>query len=237
MVNLPITCRECGEKHYYYGKCQSPRIDFTPNFARRDAIEAHASTLWCPNCGSNQIQIMNLAAIGKPFQWKCRGEFCRCIWFSGGLEKPQTTDREAVLNEVLEKLQCLHDCFSSPHFDQARGACRSATQMVINLKKPTAAPQPVTDNAKEQVSRNARVRARYDELFYQRKHGHYEMLFTVVREEVERVEKPKPVAFCTMDGGPWILLSQWVFSRYKQARAIKFEDGSIFDMINGWRKS
>lgn len=34
--------------------------------------------------------------------------------------------------------------------------------------------------------RNRRVQARYDELMREGKHGHYETLFRVVREEVER---------------------------------------------------
>lgn len=35
-------------------------------------------------------------------------------------------------------------------------------------------------------TRNARVQARYDELMAEGKHGHYETLFRVVREEVSR---------------------------------------------------
>lgn len=34
--------------------------------------------------------------------------------------------------------------------------------------------------------RNARVQTRYDELMREGKHGHYETMFRVVREEVER---------------------------------------------------
>lgn len=37
------------------------------------------------------------------------------------------------------------------------------------------------------TERNARVAARYDELMREGKHGHYETLFRVVREEVERL--------------------------------------------------
>jgi hypothetical protein len=39
--------------------------------------------------------------------------------------------------------------------------------------------------------RNARVSARYDELMREGKHGHYETLFRVVREEVERALGPE----------------------------------------------
>ena len=34
--------------------------------------------------------------------------------------------------------------------------------------------------------RNFRVKARYDELMQEGKHGHYETMFRVVREEIER---------------------------------------------------
>ncbi len=40
-------------------------------------------------------------------------------------------------------------------------------------------------NQRERNARNARVQARYDELMREGKHGHYEALFRVVREEVE----------------------------------------------------
>lgn len=39
----------------------------------------------------------------------------------------------------------------------------------------------------EKNERNARVQARYDELMREGKHGHYETLFRVVHEEIERV--------------------------------------------------
>jgi hypothetical protein len=38
----------------------------------------------------------------------------------------------------------------------------------------------------DKIERNARVQARYDELMREGKHGHYETLFRIVREEVER---------------------------------------------------
>lgn len=38
----------------------------------------------------------------------------------------------------------------------------------------------------EKTERNARVQRRYDELMAEGKHGHYETLFRVVREEIER---------------------------------------------------
>ena len=39
---------------------------------------------------------------------------------------------------------------------------------------------------REKNERNARVQARYDELMSEGKHGHYETMFQVVREEIER---------------------------------------------------
>ena len=39
---------------------------------------------------------------------------------------------------------------------------------------------------REKLARNARVRVRYDELMTEGKHGHYETLCRIVREEVER---------------------------------------------------
>lgn len=41
----------------------------------------------------------------------------------------------------------------------------------------------------EKEERNARVQKRWDELWREGKHGHYETLFRVVREEVERAER------------------------------------------------
>jgi hypothetical protein len=41
------------------------------------------------------------------------------------------------------------------------------------------------DTIEQKTERNCRVQARYDELMQQGKHGHYETMFRVVREEVE----------------------------------------------------
>lgn len=42
------------------------------------------------------------------------------------------------------------------------------------------------DSFEEKTQRNFRVKARYDELMREGKHGHYETMFRVVREEIER---------------------------------------------------
>lgn len=42
---------------------------------------------------------------------------------------------------------------------------------------------------REKTERNIRVQARYDELMKEGKHGHYEAMFKIVREEVERVKQ------------------------------------------------
>jgi hypothetical protein len=39
---------------------------------------------------------------------------------------------------------------------------------------------------REMNERNARIQARYNELMQIGKHGHYETMFQVVREEIER---------------------------------------------------
>lgn len=44
---------------------------------------------------------------------------------------------------------------------------------------------------REKNERNARVKARYDELMVEGRHGHYETMFRVVREEVERATAPR----------------------------------------------
>lgn len=46
--------------------------------------------------------------------------------------------------------------------------------------------------ALERTKRNRRVQARYDELMAEENHGHYETMFRVVREEIERVSPPRP---------------------------------------------
>ncbi len=43
------------------------------------------------------------------------------------------------------------------------------------------------DQEVERRERNARVQARYDELMAEAKHGHYETMFRVVREEIDRL--------------------------------------------------
>jgi hypothetical protein len=46
--------------------------------------------------------------------------------------------------------------------------------------------QAMSENLDQKSARNARVQARYDQLMREGKHGHYETMFRVVREEVER---------------------------------------------------
>lgn len=50
--------------------------------------------------------------------------------------------------------------------------------------------------------------------------------------------KPKPTHYTTQEGGHWIAWLECYGARYPNspvAHAIKFSDGSIFDMVNGWR--
>ena len=44
----------------------------------------------------------------------------------------------------------------------------------------------MAETFEEKTRRNFRVKSRYDELMRESKHGHYETMFRVVREEVER---------------------------------------------------
>lgn len=48
-------------------------------------------------------------------------------------------------------------------------------------------------------------------------------------------DKPKPTHYTTKEGGHW---NTWLPDNrnHPTAHSIKFEDGSIFDMVNGWRK-
>ncbi len=55
-------------------------------------------------------------------------------------------------------------------------------EKVAAALRPTASVVSLTAKA----DRNARVSERYDELMREGKHGHYETMFRVVREEVER---------------------------------------------------
>lgn len=51
----------------------------------------------------------------------------------------------------------------------------------------------MTETFQQKTERNFRVKARYDELMREGKHGHYETMFRVVREEVERATKSQIV--------------------------------------------
>lgn len=48
------------------------------------------------------------------------------------------------------------------------------------------------DSFEEKTKRNFRIKARYDELMREGKYGHYETMFRVVREEVERDRENRP---------------------------------------------
>ncbi len=69
-----------GQRHDPPGPANLER-DMQQIFKRQAAIHAHAQTLECPECGDNQIQIMNLADRGKIFQWRCR--HCHQFFQSG----------------------------------------------------------------------------------------------------------------------------------------------------------
>jgi len=53
------------------------------------------------------------------------------------------------------------------------------------------------------------------------------------------IEKPKTVAIALVEGGAWIPWAKRVVGSrvISFVHAIKFEDGSIWDTVNGWRPS
>jgi hypothetical protein len=51
-------------------------------------------------------------------------------------------------------------------------------------------------------------------------------------------DKPAVTAVTTREGGEWIPWSIWQErSPYKLVHAIRFQDGSEFDALNGWRSN
>lgn len=50
-------------------------------------------------------------------------------------------------------------------------------------------------------------------------------------------KRPEPVAYVIKEGDGWLEWVNWPTNKSKTAHAIKFSDGSIFDMVNGWRKN
>lgn len=63
---------------------------------------------------------------------------------------------------------------------------RGGPVMVICPECDHARMAKMEESFEEKTRRNFRVKARYDELMREGKHGHYETMFRVVREEVER---------------------------------------------------
>lgn len=47
--------------------------------------------------------------------------------------------------------------------------------------------------------------------------------------------KPKPVFMTRTEGGPWLPFDRDV-GRESLVHSILFEDGSVFDAVNGWRE-
>lgn len=47
--------------------------------------------------------------------------------------------------------------------------------------------------------------------------------------------KPKPISYCSKQGDYWYGWED--FSRPKTIYSIRFDDGSVFDMVNGWRET
>lgn len=85
--------------------------------------------------------------------------------------------------EQIEALRCIDDCGeAAPEFSRIVRIAERALGIGTD-----AAPAPAPETFDDKCARNARVQTRYDELMREGKRGHYEALFRVVREEVERV--------------------------------------------------
>lgn len=69
-------------------------------------------------------------------------------------------------------------------------------------------------------------------------------LMELQQEEKQPQQLPKPTHYTVIDGGDWIEWNdykpwQHPYIRkhnHTKAHAIKFDNGAIFDMVNGWRK-
>lgn len=77
--------------------------------------------------------------------------------------------------------------------------------------------------------RNARVQARYDELMHEGKHGHYETMNRVVREEVEAALRQPPAQTSewidiVFDGPPGPEAGRFVEVENAEGRSIRFGD-------------
>ncbi len=73
-----------------------------------------------------------------------------------------------------------------------RGEREAHWAQIVNVNIEVLDKVVVPLTAVEKADRNKRVQSRYDELMREGKHGHYETMFRVVREEVERANSPKP---------------------------------------------
>jgi hypothetical protein len=48
--------------------------------------------------------------------------------------------------------------------------------------------------------------------------------------------RPEPISYSPKEGTGWIPWGKTYDIRPRELHAIRFSDGSIFDMVNGWRK-
>lgn len=80
---------------------------------------------------------------------------------------------------------------------------------------PAPEAQAAAETFDEKCARNARVQSRYDELMREGKHGHYETMFRVVREEVERARAAMAQRQPLTEPPPGLLMSMAI--RYDHA--------------------
>lgn len=98
------------------------------------------------------------------------------------------TTTEPTREMVEAATKAVYKIISTPSSKLTWAHCKEIALAALTSRPALAAE--VTGEI-EMDERNARVQARYDELIRDGRHGHYETLFRIVREEVERAT-PSP---------------------------------------------
>lgn len=131
-------------------------------------------------------------------------------------------------------------------------ALHGLKQVAQGAKPSPAEPKPSAGLEDEKTERNKRVLARWDELTCKGKHGYYELLFHVVREEVERTAAAKDSALAAVIAdndekmaeieGLKKALKHWETEFYEEIdkcgdaiEVLKKENGDLLKNIEHWR--
>jgi hypothetical protein len=91
----------------------------------------------------------------------------------------------------LNDSQSYEDWENDRHADESRRRKSQMPDWLAEFNRQQALPSIIdalVSEPDEKTARNRRVQARYDELMRQGKHGHYETMFRVVHEEVDRAQ-------------------------------------------------